>query len=118
MNHTWKQNSVQDSVVRENDQALPLERGRLFFRVIGLKHINLPNIAEHNGDFSVTLDNGVHCIKTPSYKVEDRRVAIGKEFELTVGDSLEFILTMKMNYEKPKGRLVEVTERKLVKSKR
>lgn len=116
-NHTWKQNSVQDSVVREDDHALPLERGRLFFRVVGLKNINLPDIPDHNGEFSVTLDNGVHCIKTPNYKVEDRSVLIGKEFELTVGDSLEFILTMKMNYEKPKGRLVEVRERKLVKSK-
>ncbi|WEJ93786.1 Bud site selection protein bud4 [Yamadazyma tenuis] len=114
---SWKQHSVQSSVIRENDELLPVERGRLFFRVVGLKNINLPDIQGHDAEFSVTLDNGVHCIKTPNYKVDDRRVLIGKEFELTVGDSLEFILTMKMNYEKPKGKLVEVQERRLVKSK-
>lgn len=115
--HTWKQHSIQSSVMREQPETLPMERGRLFFRVVGLKNISLPDIAEHKGEFSVTLDNGVHCIKTPTYKLEDASVLIGKEFELTVGESLEFILTMKMSYIKPKGGYTEVTERKLVKSK-
>lgn len=113
----WKQHSVQSSVLREHQESLPMERGRLFFRVVGLKNVHLPDIQDHNAEFSVTLDNGVHCIKTPNYKIESLRVLIGKEFELTVGESLEFILTMKMTYEKPKGKLVEVKERKVVKSK-
>lgn len=114
-NPSWKQHSIQDSVIRENTGSM--ERGRLFFRVVGLKNINLPDIEGHNGEFSVTLDNGVHCIKTPNYKFDSSKVVIGKEFELMVGESLEFILTMKMTYEKPKGKLVEVKERKVVKSK-
>lgn len=93
------------------------ERGKLFFRVLGFKNINLPDIGIHNGKFSLTLDNGVHSVTTPSYNLDGHKVPIGKEFELTVTDTLEFILTMKMSYEKPKGKLVEVTERKVVKSK-
>lgn len=49
--------------------------------------------------------------------MDDHNVAIGKEFELTVADSLEFILTLKASYEKPRGTLVEVTEKKVVKSR-
>ncbi|KAL6451633.1 BUD4 Bud site selection protein BUD4 [Candida maltosa Xu316] len=94
------------------------ERGKLFFRVLGFKNINLPDIKDHNGKLSLTLDNGVHSVTTPYYIMDNHKVAIGKEFELTVGDSLEFILTMKLSYEKPRGKLVEVTERKVVKSKK
>ncbi|KAK6457001.1 integrin alpha chain-like protein [Scheffersomyces xylosifermentans] len=93
------------------------ERGRMFLRVVGFKNIELPHLKEHKANFSITLDNGVHCIRTPDYKLNSNNIPIGKEFELTVGESLEFILTMKASYEKPKGRLVEVTERKVVKSK-
>lgn len=96
---------------------LPQERGRLFLRVVGIKGIELPEIRDHQADFSIYLDNGVHCIKTPSYKLDSNNISINKEFELTVGESLEFIMTMKTNYEKPRGKLVEVRERKVVKSK-
>ncbi|EGW31044.1 uncharacterized protein SPAPADRAFT_142901 [Spathaspora passalidarum NRRL Y-27907] len=104
------------------DDELPdeefMERGKLFFRVIGIKNIELPDLSVHkNAKFSITLDNGVHCIRTPDYDLNSRKVPIGKEFELTVGDSLEFILTMKATYDKPKDTLVEVTERKTVKPK-
>jgi hypothetical protein len=94
------------------------ERGRLFLRVVGLKNIDLPDLGKQNAEFTVTLDNGVHCIKTPSYKLEGHNVPIGKEFELTVGpeSGLEFILTMKATYKKPKGGLKEVRERKVVRS--
>ncbi|KSA02432.1 uncharacterized protein AC631_01801 [Debaryomyces fabryi] len=93
------------------------ERGRLFLRVIGLKNIDLPDINDHHADFSITLDNGVHCIKTSNYKMDSHNTLINKEFELTVGNSLEFILTMKASYEKSRGKLVEVKERRVVKSK-
>ena len=59
----------------------------------------------------------MHCVTTPEYNMDDHNVAIGKEFELTVADSLEFILTLKASYEKPRGTLVEVTEKKVVKSR-
>lgn len=93
------------------------ERGRLFLRVIGLKNIELPDIEGHSADFSIFLDNGVHCIKTPSYRLDGQSVSIGKEFELTVGESLEFILTMKATYSKPRERLVEVKESRVVQLK-
>lgn len=113
-----RKHSSRDSVLRESKSRQGvLERGRLFFRVVGLKNINLPDIGDQNGQFTVTLDNGVHCIKTPSYEMKEANVLIGKEFELMVGTGLEFIMTMKMTYAKPKGKLVEVRERKLVKSK-
>lgn len=93
------------------------ERGRLFFRVLGLKNINLPDMKSHKGKFTIALDNGVHCVKTAEYDLDQNLVSIGKEFELIVADSLQFILTMKASYTKPKGTLVEVRERKVVKSK-
>lgn len=93
------------------------ERGRLFFRVVGFKNIDLPGIKDRNGAFNIILDNGIHCIKTPNYKLDSSNVMIGKEFELTVGESLEFIVTMKATYDKPKGTLVEVSEKKVVRPK-
>ncbi|KAG7664184.1 BUD4 [[Candida] subhashii] len=100
----------------------PLERGRLFFRLVGVKNINLPDLTstQINATFSIILDNGVHCIQTPEYGLNSTQVSIGKEFELIVGgSSLEFIITMKSNYEpKPRTKLVEVTEQKLLKPKK
>lgn len=93
------------------------ERGRLFFKVIGLKDINLPDISKQNSEISMILDNGVHCVKTSNYKMDSHDVQINKEFELIVGDSLEFILTMKAKYNKPKDVYAEKKEKKVVKSK-
>ena len=107
-------------IVYDDDNALGVsfrERGCLFLRVVGFKNIMLPDLGTRTGEFLITLDNGVHCIKTPNYKMAGRNVAIGKEFELTVGESLEFILTMKASYEKPKGGYRELTEKKVVKPK-
>lgn len=93
------------------------ERGRLFLKVVGLKNLQLANMKDHKSEFSITLDNGVHCIRTPNYKMDSNNIAVGKEFELTVADSLEFILTMKAAYEKPRGGYREVTEKRVVRSK-
>lgn len=93
------------------------ERGKLFFRVVGLKNVNLPEIKDRNISFNMTLDNGVHCIKTPNYMLDSPNVLVGKEFELVVSDSLQFILTMKATYSKQKPGYKEVRERKVVKSK-
>lgn len=116
-----EQNSQGRVVSNSERSTVPLsietDRGKLFLRVVGLKNISLPDIKARKGSFSVTLDNGVHCIKTPNYKLDSLNVLIGKEFELTVGKSLEFILTMKASYTKPKGTLMEVHERKVVRSK-
>lgn len=108
---------IVNAVHTDDTTSLLHERGRLFLRVVGLKNIELPELNDRHGEFSITLDNGVHCIKTPSYKLESNHVAIGKEFELTVGGSLEFILTMKATYDKPKGGYTEVKETRVVKPK-
>lgn len=102
---------------KRDSKLFPQEKGKLFLRVVGLKNVNLPDIKNRKASFSITLDNGVHCIKTPNYKLDSLNVLIGKEFELTVGNSLQFILTMKATYDKPMGTLVQVRERKVVKSK-
>lgn len=94
----------------------PKERGKLFLRVMGMKNISLPDLHEKNALFNITLDNGVHCIKTPNYKMSKSAVYIGKEFELAVGESLEFILTMKASYNKPRETMREIRERKVVRS--
>lgn len=95
------------------------EKGKLFLRVMGLKNINLPNFKDREMSFNITLDNGVHCVKTPEYSTEGAAsIPIGKEFELTVTNSLQFILTLKATYEKPKGTLVEVKERRVVQSRK
>ncbi|GEQ68049.1 hypothetical protein JCM33374_g1715 [Metschnikowia sp. JCM 33374] len=93
------------------------ERGKLFFRVVGLKNLNFPEIKGRDVAFNLTLDNGIHCIRTPNYQLGPKKVPIDKEFELSVSDSLEFILTLKATYTKAKPGLKEVKERKVVKSK-
>ena len=102
---------------RESLHERPQEQGKLFFRVVGLKNVSVPEVKDRNVAFSVTLDNGIHCIKTPNYQLDSNKVDIGKEFELSVSDSLEFILTLKATYSKPKQGYKEVKERKIVKSK-
>ncbi|KAI5958496.1 BUD4 [Candida pseudojiufengensis] len=120
-NHHHKQHQHHKSEPKVIDDKVPnvqlQENGKLFFRVVGLKNINLPDMKSQKGKFSITLDNGVHCVKTPQYELNSNAIPIGKEFELTVSNSLQFILTMKCQYPKPKGTLVEVRERKVVKSK-
>lgn len=112
-----KEPEVTTEPLISQEDSTPTERGRLFLRVVGLKNLQLPNLNDHKSEFSITLDNGVHCIKTPNYRMDSSNILVGKEFELTVGDSLEFILTLKAAYEKPKGGYREVTEQRVVKSK-
>ncbi|KAG5417800.1 BUD4 [Candida metapsilosis] len=116
--HVHKRQKSHPAVVDdEHPDVAWQERGRLFFRVLGIKNINLPDMKAHKGKFTIALDNGVHCVKTPEYDLDRSFVSIGKEFELIVAESLQFILTMKASYNKPKETLVEVRERKVVKSR-
>lgn len=107
---------VSQSRAASASQEPPKERGKLFLRVMGMKNITLPDLNERNALFNITLDNGVHCIKTPNYKMSKSAVYVGKEFELTVGESLEFILTMKASYNKPRETMKEIKERRVVRS--
>ncbi|PKS11961.1 hypothetical protein jhhlp_001257 [Lomentospora prolificans] len=96
------------------------ERGRLFVKVMGVKDLDLPisksmfAFAQSNSVedceankraaertwFSLTLDNGVHCVTTAWLELA-RNAPIGQEFELVVPNDLEFQLTLNVKLEKP-----------------
>jgi hypothetical protein len=52
--------------------------------------------------FSLTLDNGVHCVTTAWLELA-RNAPIGQEFELVVPNDLEFQLTLNVKLEKPEA---------------
>jgi len=92
------------------------ERGRLFVKVIGVKDLDLPlpksksfkpqfqSIADivqgERSWFSLTLDNGVHCVTTAWLEL-GKNAPIGQEFELVVPNDLEFQLTLNAKLDKP-----------------
>lgn len=77
------------------------ERGRLFVKVMGVKDLDLPLPRNERTWFSLTLDNGVHCVTTAWLELA-RNAPIGQEFELVVPNDLEFQLTLNVKLEKPK----------------
>ncbi|ODA79991.1 hypothetical protein RJ55_02949 [Drechmeria coniospora] len=76
------------------------ERGRLFVKVMGVKDLDLPLPKNERTWFSLTLDNGVHCVTTAWLELA-RNAPIGQEFELVVPNDLEFQLTLNIKLEKP-----------------
>lgn len=76
------------------------ERGRLFVKVMGVKDLDLPMPKKERSWFSLTLDNGVHCVTTAWLELA-RNAPIGQEFELVVPNDLEFQLTLNVKLEKP-----------------
>ncbi|KAI1426143.1 DUF1709-domain-containing protein [Xylaria sp. FL1777] len=77
------------------------ERGRLFVKVMGVKDLDLPLPRNERTWFSLTLDNGVHCVTTAWLELA-RNAPIGQEFELVVPNDLEFQLTLNVKLERPK----------------
>jgi hypothetical protein len=109
----------------EEDMAVEMateesgERGRLFVKVMGVKDLDLPipksktnspapgryyvtqlTATDERTWFSLTLDNGVHCVTTAWLELA-RNAPIGQEFELVVPNDLEFQLTLNVKLEKP-----------------
>ncbi|EXA49526.1 hypothetical protein FOQG_00915 [Fusarium oxysporum f. sp. raphani 54005] len=80
------------------------ERGRLFVKVMGVKDLDLPLPRNERTWFSLTLDNGVHCVTTAWLELA-RNAPIGQEFELVVPNDLEFQLTLNVKLEKPVERV-------------
>ncbi|CZT50057.1 related to budding protein [Rhynchosporium secalis] len=76
------------------------ERGRLFVKVIGVKDLEMPLPKNEQTWFSLTLDNGVHCVTTAWLEL-GRNAPIGQEFELVVPNELEFQLTLNAKLVKP-----------------
>lgn len=100
-------NSVPTRSIPEDDMSMTdaatldgLERGRLFVKVMGVKDLDLPLPRNERTWFSLTLDNGVHCVTT-SWLELARNAPIGQEFELVVPNDLEFQLTLNVKLEKP-----------------
>ena len=111
--------STQEEEDERVEPALPEtgERGRLFVKVMGVKDLDLPlpksrispeltakatkltNLDERSW-FSLTLDNGVHCVTTAWLELA-RNAPIGQEFELVVPNDLEFQLTLNVKLDKP-----------------
>lgn len=100
------------------------ERGRLFVKVMGVKDLDLPmpkskwtpslfpqchspplTSLDERTWFSLTLDNGVHCVTTAWLELA-RNAPIGQEFELVVPNDLEFQLTLNVKLEKPAPKKV------------
>ncbi|PTB81215.1 DUF1709-domain-containing protein [Trichoderma longibrachiatum ATCC 18648] len=105
------------------------ERGRLFVKVIGVKDLDLPipkskyppthpsfPLLYERSWFSLTLDNGVHCVTTAWLELA-RNAPIGQEFELVVPNDLEFQLTLNVKLEKPTYTNVQPAAIKMAKPK-
>lgn len=99
-------NSVMTRSIAEDDMSMDAstldgaERGRLFVKVMGVKDLDLPLPRHERTWFSLTLDNGVHCVTT-SWLELARNAPIGQEFELVVPNDLEFQLTLNVKIDKP-----------------
>ena len=96
------------------------ERGRVFVKVVGVKNLDLPlprsmflepftsgreltTGTDERSYFSLTLDNGLHCVTT-SWLELGKSAPIGQEFELVVLNDLEFQLTLQMKLDPPKPK--------------
>jgi hypothetical protein len=77
----------------EDDVGEGVERGRLFVKVVGVKHLDLPMPKKERLAFQLTLDNGLHCVTTAKLEL-GKSAPIGQEFELVVLNDLEFQLTL------------------------
>ncbi|KXJ94635.1 cell division protein anillin-domain-containing protein [Microdochium bolleyi] len=97
-------NAVAITTVKEETPESAIEdsgeRGRLFVKVMGVKDLDLPLPKNERTWFSLTLDNGVHCVTTAWLELA-RNAPIGQEFELVVPNDLEFQLTLNVKLEKP-----------------
>ncbi|KAK1827104.1 hypothetical protein QBC39DRAFT_267712 [Podospora conica] len=108
------QESNATAVTAQEEEAVEMtaedsgERGRLFVKVMGVKDLDLPIPKNERTWFSLTLDNGVHCVTTAWLEMA-RNAPIGQEFELVVPNDLEFQLTLNVKLEKPAPKKVVPT---------
>ncbi|KAE8383356.1 hypothetical protein BDV26DRAFT_277296 [Aspergillus bertholletiae] len=109
-----QQSNVQENpaTIEENEPALNgaleegEERGRLFVKVVGMKYLDLPLPRGERSYFSLTLDNGLHCVTTAWLEL-GKTAPVGQEFELIVQNDLEFQLTLQMKVDDEKMRVQE-----------
>ncbi|KAK3313845.1 cell division protein anillin-domain-containing protein [Apodospora peruviana] len=91
---------TEEDIAAEMSTGESGERGRLFVKVMGVKELDLPIPRNERTWFSLTLDNGVHCVTTAWLELA-RNAPIGQEFELVVPNDLEFQLTLNVKLEQP-----------------
>ncbi|CAK7235633.1 Bud site selection protein bud4 [Sporothrix curviconia] len=108
---------AEEEYVTETTTDEGAERGRLFVKVMGVKDLDLPISRTERTWFSLTLDNGVHCVTTAWLELA-RNAPIGQEFELLVPNDLEFQLTLNVKLEKPvQKKIVQASPVKTVRPK-
>lgn len=100
---------------RKTSQVFSTDRGRLFVRIMSLENIQmLSDIDMRNAKVSMILDNGLHSITTPYKTMNQEGTRLDHEFELVVGESLNFILTFRAKWAKteqvlPSPRIVQAS---------
>lgn len=93
--------AVETKRKRKKSELLESDRGRLFVRVLGVKHITLPRVAEKQARFNVVLDNGVQELVTPFRSLTGESAVVEQEFELVAGSAqLDISLTMRAKWPK------------------
>ncbi|PHH90688.1 hypothetical protein CDD83_2944 [Cordyceps sp. RAO-2017] len=115
-NATTHIHSAEEDAQSEAATIDNVERGRLFVKVMGVKDLDLPLPKNERTWFSLTLDNGVHCVTTAWLELA-RNAPIGQEFELVVPNDLEFQLTLNVKLEKPAHTELPVAATKVAKPK-
>lgn len=109
---------LDDPTEKVNSDLVNGEKGRMFLRLNELKDLNLPDIEKRDAKFQAVLDNGIHVLTTDLFEIGQKKtIPIDKEFEFIVGEKLDIVMTLKLKYNQMQDQLVEVKERKKVKSK-
>jgi hypothetical protein len=119
---------TEDVAINEPLPEEGAERGRLFVKVVGVKDLDMPlpkskmsavprctfliGTSDEQTWFSLTLDNGVHCVTTAWLEL-GRNAPIGQEFELVVPNELEFQLTLNAKLVKPAPKRVVASPTKV-----
>lgn len=102
-----------DEEEKEKEPENPIDsedRGRLFVRVEGLQCLQLPVVRFRNPKFNMTLDNGVQSVTIDSLPITATNPGVGQEFELVVGEDLQFILTFNAMMDPISSLIPEKTE--------
>ena len=100
-------------VVRVKDLDLPLPKGTVFCMFHVASELTM-DVGERSY-FSLTLDNGLHCVTTAWLEL-GKTAPIGQEFELIVLDDLEFQLTLQTKLEEPKVKPIVESPTKEIKT--
>lgn len=106
--------------IEEKEPENPIDaedRGRLFVRIEGLQGLQLPLVQFRHPMFTMTLDNGVQSVTIDPLPITATNPGVGQEFELVVGEDLQFILTFQAHQDLPSSLIPKDDEDELEKKK-